>query len=1235
MSKFLLMSNCVCRPMLCQKGFMHRLFPIIFICLLVFSALSYATQIPDSKQHLLSGTIKIKLSDQEKAFLDAHPVIRIGTDETWEPYVSRKQDGQLEGFDVDLIQHINEATGANIELVTGKWAAIVEKAKNHEIDGLCASAPLEARKPFFAFSQTYVTEYALFAVRAGSALEINKIEDLDGKTIAVQKGNEFYSALLKPFHNIKVIDADSEIECARIMIEGKADASITSTSTYFTLRKHYSQSIKVGYVASKNPLDVVYSIRKDWPELISIINKGLSSISTEKFVNIYYRWFRVEPYGSIGIAPKQLLSADEQSWLKEHAHIKIGVWTNVPPYAFLDDSGDPQGIFIDYIREIENRIEIPFDIVTVYSFSEAWEMAMRREVDILVAATPREENKNEMNFSQTYHVVPVVLVTRSDFPLVTSLKDLNGKKVVVGKGHVTEQGIKRDFPGIQLVLSEDYEKGLRLVSEGKADAYAGGMAAVIWQIREHRITNLKIAANTPYDYKLSVAVRKDWPEMLPILNKTLTSIQKEKKNSIYDRWVTIRFEKGVDWGLVWKIIGSVIAVSTMICLIIFFWNRRLRKEIFEKKKAEEALKESERQLSTLIGNLPGMAYRCRNDKDWTMLYISDGCEALTGYKSSELILNRIAVYGDLIVQGDRQNVWNEVQLALNENRPFTIEYRIIDRNATERWLWEKGTAQQEGENGPLILEGFISDISERKKMEIALRESERNLVEAQRITHIGSWVWDLSADILNCSEEMLKIFGFAQNNPIIAFQAFEERIDKKDFKDVKNALEKAIKGNGRYESEFRIVLPGGGQRIIHGVGRVIYDESSNPFLMRGSGQDITERVLAEKEKAALEAQLLQARKMESIGTLAGGVAHEFNNILGIILGNAELAIDDIPAWNPTYDFLLEVRNASLRGKDVVKQLLSFSRKSRDKRQPLDMVRVVNDSIKFLRISIPANIEFKVNIPEDCHPVMGDRTQIHQLMINLCNNAAQSMEDTGGILELTLENMTLKDRLCSFDQILMPGEYVRLTVSDTGHGIPEDILEHIFDPFFTTKDIDKGSGMGLAVVHGIIKGHDGFIKIENKPGKGSAFICYFRPTSFLPADVVDTTETLPTGGETILFVDDEASLVKMGQQLLERTGYAVETETDPSKALARFKADPAKFDLVITDMTMPQMTGDQLIKELIKIRADIKTIICTGYSRKINDQKAVRMGASGYIMKPVDRKILAKTVRRVLDQTKNN
>ena len=419
-------------------------------------------------------------------------------------------------------------------------------------------------------------------------------------------------------------------------------------------------------------------------------------------------------------------------------------------------------------------------------------------------------------------------------------------------------------------------------------------------------------------------------------------------------------------------------------------------------------------------------------------------------------------------------------------------------------------------------------------------------------------------------------------------------------------------------------------RVINKTGdEVLIELSAVPITWEGRKATLNfVRDITQQKK--IETRLQEAQRMEAIGTLAGGIAHDFNNILGIVLGYAELAMDDVPEWNPARHNLEEIRKASLRAKDVVRQLLSFARKSEIMKKPTNLIPVVKESLNLLRSSIPRSIEIRQNIPEDVDSILADPTQMNQVLINLCTNAHHAMPE-GGVLEASLKNVELDEDAAAKYPDLKPGRYVNLTVSDTGQGINPELKDRIFDPYFTTKEIGKGTGMGLSVVHGIVKSHKGAISVESDIGHGTTFSLFFPVVKEEAVSEPEMDEKLPEGNERILLVDDEESIIYVGRLRLERLGYKVEARMNPVEALEIFRADPDRFDLVITDMTMPQMNGDQLVKEVLKIHPDMPTILCTGFSERIDEEKAKSIGIRKYIEKPINSSKLAKIVRKVLDE----
>ncbi|MDK9707259.1 MAG: PAS domain S-box protein [Desulforhopalus sp.] len=397
-------------------------------------------------------------------------------------------------------------------------------------------------------------------------------------------------------------------------------------------------------------------------------------------------------------------------------------------------------------------------------------------------------------------------------------------------------------------------------------------------------------------------------------------------------------------------------------------------------------------------------------------------------------------------------------------------------------------------------------------------------------------------------------------------------------------------------------------------------------------RDVTEKRLAEEEKKKLQEQLQQAQKMEAIGTLAGGIAHDFNNILGAVIGYAELAREDIPAGSPAAIDIAQIIKAGYRARDLVGQILAFSRRAETARIPLQPAIIIKETLKMLRSSLPSTIAIRQNLAGDCGTILADPTQIHQILMNLCTNAFHAMEECGGTLTVTLEKRTLgRQDLAGFPDI-QPGEFIHLAIADTGMGIAPEIRDKIFDPYFTTKEVGKGTGMGLSIVHGIAKACGGFAACDSEPGKGSVFsvsLPVYNETSPPVTNHTDQEMPLPAGGEHILLVDDEDILVDMSRSMLQRLGYRVTVRNNSLEALTLFQNQPGIFDLVITDQTMPAMTGMDLARRMLQIRPDLPIILCTGYSSILTEDTVKAAGIKGFTMKPITKKEIALLIRQVL------
>ncbi len=537
---------------------------------------------------------------------------------------------------------------------------------------------------------------------------------------------------------------------------------------------------------------------------------------------------------------------------------------------------------------------------------------------------------------------------------------------------------------------------------------------------------------------------------------------------------------------------------------------------------------------------------------------------------------------------------------------------------------------------PIIEEGNtvgavinFRDITRRKLAEDALRESEKRF--RQLAETIAEVFWLITPDnqtLLYINPAFEKLWGRTCAELYANPKLWLESIHPEDAQQVLDAYEGLAQG-GLYDVEYRIVRPDGTVRWINDRGYPVRDSANLIILLSGIASDITERKRAEEEKEALEGRLRQAQKLEAIGTLAGGIAHDFNNILQPMMGYTEMALDELSPSDPTRDMLVQVLNASVRATELVRQILAISRSTQEQEKiQIDISSIIKEALKLLRSSLPTSIEVRQNILMGV--ALADPTQIHQVLMNLCTNAAHAM-DNEGILEVSLSPVDLNDGDLTDQSIpdLRPGPHLKLSVSDTGAGMDARTMERIFDPYFTTKEVGKGSGLGLAVVNGIVKRHEGAITVRSAPGKGTTFSIYIPRLETTTAVPVETLHKTLIGTESILLLDDEKTVVKMGTAILERLGYKVTTETDSLRALEIFSARPDEFDLIITDYTMPNLTGMDLAKEVRRIRRNMPILLCTGFSEKISHDSVKELGME-LLMKPYGMRQIAEVVRKILD-----
>jgi PAS domain S-box-containing protein len=648
-------------------------------------------------------------------------------------------------------------------------------------------------------------------------------------------------------------------------------------------------------------------------------------------------------------------------------------------------------------------------------------------------------------------------------------------------------------------------------------------------------------------------------------------------------------------------------------------TEQLQKEIEIRARAEAALKSSEERLR--------LAMEATQDGlwDWNVqtgeIYWSPRSYTMLGYAPDEFPMS-IEKWHKLVHPEDHEASWPKVQHKLQgAGGSFEIEFRYATKQNGWRWIIGRGKpAEWDHQDRVLRVVGTHVDITERKVAEQAIAKNEERLRTIFETIPDPVVVYDGKGHPKYLNPAFTRVFGWThealKERPIPFVPDDQLALTREKIKEVYD-----VGGPVRFET--RRLTREGRTLDIEISAAAKKDEYGNWSEMVVNLTDITER-------KRLAQQLQQSQKMEAIGTLTGGIAHDFNNILSIIIGNAEIALEDLQSWHPVYNHLAEIKLASLRARDVVRQLLCFSRKTEQRKKPLHIQALLDESLQLMRATIPATIEIQSATAADLRTIEADPTQIHQIIINLCTNAAHAMEKNGGVLDVQLSNVRLGATAAAPHPALPPGDYVQLRFDDTGCGIDPKIKDRVFDPYFTTKESGKGSGIGLSVVHGIVRDHNGAIIIESNVGTGTTVKVFFPAIEARPVKEPTAARPLLAGSESILFVDDERSLVMMVKTMLERLGYRVKTTTDPLEALSLIQNQPERIDLLITDMTMPKMTGEQLIAQALRLRPGLATILCTGFSEKMNPQRAKAMGIHLYLEKPFRQNSLAEAVRKVLD-----
>ncbi len=909
-----------------------------------------------------------------------------------------------------------------------------------------------------------------------------------------------------------------------------------------------------------------------------------------------------------------ITGAPSEIWADEP--VKVGIFQNKPVVYF---ENEPKGLFVELLDYVAEREDWEIEYVNC-ELTECFDLLKSHELDLMTSLGRSPDRLNFLNFSKEPIWTFWGTIYAHDLK-ITSILDLKDKKIGVRKKNkitLALQDILKQFDiSVQYVEFDNYESVLKAFKKKTLDAIA--INNTYYFDRQSSIDRLKTSiVFSPFSAYYTTPKNGRHSEKLDVIDTYVRELRRDRDSLFHafqDKWFG-----GHQSYWTGKRIGATGAISLLVTVFVMaFWryrslvglNKELTASIEKRKQTEETLRYSENRFRRLIENAADAIFMFNRQGKFELVN-RQACIAL-GYTEKELLQLSVT---DIDLEFTKENVLEITAEKSGFQWPITVSGRHQRKNGTI-FPVEIRVDIVEIESG-LRFVALARDVTKQKLAEEDRIRLAAVIDQASEVVVIT----DTKGNIQYVNLAFTRLTGYSR----------EEAIGQNP----------RILKSGNHDRSFYkkmwTTLSGGevwrGHLINKKKNGALFEEEVNISPVKNSKGKVTNFVAVKRDvsrEVSLENQLRQAMKMEAIGTLAGGIAHDFNNILAAILGYGEMARTQLLADDPVRADIDQVIKAGNRAKGLVKQILTFSRQGEENFSSMQIQPIVREALKLLRSSMPSTIQIQKNIDSNCRPVLANPTQVHQVIMNLCTNAKDAMAQNNGTLTVSLSEIDTESKSFTKNPQLESGSYLDLAIHDTGSGMDKLTQLKIFDPFFTTKEIGKGTGLGLAVVHGIIKQHKGEITVESKPGQGTVFHIYLPliDEKVLPESVIPAEE-LPRGNERILIVDDESAIVDLMLRMLHSLGYTTTAFTSSVKALEAYTTNPGSFDLLITDMTMPDLTGAVLAGKILTIRPDLPIILCTGFSELMDEEQAKSLGIMEFILKPILKNQLAITVRKVLN-----
>ncbi len=1170
----------------------------------------------------------LSMKQEERVWLSEHPQIRVGIMDAWPPLNFVDKQGRLQGIGVEYIKVINKRLGGVLVLEAAPFAENYDRVKNQQLDALMDITPQPEREPYFNFTNPYlIVPHVIVGRKDG--MYFDSENDLAGKKVAIESGFFNIKNIQQNYPEIIVVEYETTRGALDAVSRSEVDAYIGNRAVIIHLiEKDLLTNLKVMGQSSKAPVVLTIGIRKDWPEFLSILNQALASITQEEYRTIRRKWTSLEQE-STDITPKLTLSQDEKEWLSRRRQMRLGVDPYHPPYDFIDTTNMHNGVASDYVTLLNQQLDIDMQLEASENWNDVMEKIRKGEIDVLPCIVKTPTRSDYLLFTQPYLRVPLVILTREDAPFVKGISDFPDLKVALIEGYASSELVSRDYPQKKFLFVNDLEEALLTVSKGKADAFVGDLETIRYATKKLGLLNLRVAATTPYNLDFSFAVRKDWPELIVILDKALQSIPESEKKRFLDRWTQVEVEHEVDWVMVWW----VALISLIILGCIVYWNRRLAREIVGRKRIEEALRDSENKYRELVENANSIILRM--DIEGNITFFNEFAEKFFGYSKKEIIgrnvINTIVPETDSMMRDLKSMIQN---LILYPEKYKTNENENMRCNGDRVWIaWTNKPLYNKEKNSTEIL-CVGNDITEIKKRDEKLHHYEfiTNAVRVMMSLVRQDYVYEAVNNeyCTSVCKNREDIIGHSASD-VWGRDAFEQYIQP--------CFERCFQGE---ELHYEVWLN------LTKLGRRFCSIKYYPY--RNVNGKITHAVVVTEDVTAqkqAEEELQKAMEVADAANQAKSIflanmSHEIRTPMNAILGYSQLLHREPGITRQQKEFIEIVNRSGEHLMDLINDVLEMSKIESGRitlnPETFDFHSLLDDLEAMFQGRLDEKmIQLRVERVDDIPRILhADEGKIKQALINIIGNALKFTDQGQIVIRVYMERS--EDENPPSQDNSYPKCKISIDVEDTGCGITPDEIEKVFNQFEQTesgKNRGVGTGLGMPISRRYARMMGGDITLTSELGEGSIFRLEFE------AEIRNKSETEVHTSPTrrveriapdqkslhVLVVDDRDTNRDLLARMLSNVGFTVREAEDGFKAIEIFK--DWRPDMIFMDMVMPGIDGCETMKRIRSMETGVQIpILMVSASALVEDlNKAIEAGADGFIRKPFREEELYQEIER--------